>query len=131
MVTYGDGLSDINVKDLVRFHEKQDTVGTITGVHPRNKYGLLKINNKFIAESFIEKPVLKERTNGGFMVFKREFFNYINPAEFEHEALKRLVNKKQLSVYAHDGFWHSMDTYNDVDSPNQIWKEDPKWKVWK
>lgn len=131
MVTYGDGVADINIKDLVKFHKKQNTIGTITGVHPRSKYGLLKINDKFIAESFIEKPVLKERTNGGFMVFKKDFFNYINPAEFEHEALKRLVSKKQLSIYPHDGFWYSMDTYNDVDSLNQIWKEDPKWKVWK
>ncbi len=131
MVTYGDGVSDINIKDLVRFHIKQGTIGTITGVHPRNKYGLLKINDKFIAESFIEKPVLRERTNGGFMVFKKEFFNYINPAEFEHEALKRLVKEKQLSVYAHDGFWHCMDTYPDVDNLNKLWIEDPKWKVWK
>lgn len=131
MVTYGDGVADINIKELVKFHIKQKTIGTITGVHPRNKYGLLKINDKFIAESFIEKPVLKERTNGGFMVFKRNFFNYINPAEFEHEALKRLVKEKQLSVYAHDGFWHSMDTYPDVDSLNKYWKENPKWKVWK
>lgn len=131
MVTYGDGVADINISKLVDFHKKQDTIGTITGVHPRSKYGLLKINHKFIAESFIEKPILKERTNGGFMVFKREFFNYINPAEFEHEALKRLVSKKQLSVYSHDGFWHCMDTYADVSNLNKIWKEDPRWKVWK
>jgi glucose-1-phosphate cytidylyltransferase len=131
MVTYGDGLADINIKELVKFHIKQGTIGTVTGVHPRSKYGLLKTNDKFIAESFIEKPILKERTNGGFMVFKKDFFKYINPGEFEHEALKRLVKIKQLSVYAHDGFWHSMDTYPDVDNLNKLWIEDPKWKVWK
>ena len=65
------------------------------------------------------------------MIFKREFFKYLKPGEFEHEALKRLVVKRQLSVFNHDGFWHSMDTYPDVDSLNQFWKEDPKWKVWK
>jgi glucose-1-phosphate cytidylyltransferase len=131
MVTYGDGVSDINIKELVGFHLSQNTIGTVTGVHPRSKYGLLKIGKNNIAESFIEKPVLKERINGGFMVFKKSFFNYLKPGELEHDALKRLVNKKQLSVFVHDGFWHSMDTYNDVDSLNQLWREDPKWKVWK
>ncbi|MCL4415605.1 MAG: sugar phosphate nucleotidyltransferase [Actinobacteria bacterium] len=131
MVTYGDGVADIDIKKLVSFHKKQGTIGTVTGVHPRSKYGLLRINEKHIAEDFVEKPVLKERTNGGFMVFKKDFFNYINPAEFEHEALKRLVAERQLSVYAHDGFWHSMDTYTDVDDLNKIWREDPKWNVWR
>ncbi len=130
MVTYGDGVADLNIKKLVSFHKKQGTIGTITGVHPRSKYGLLKYNEANIVNSFIEKPVLKERTNGGFMVFKKEFFNFIKPNEFEHEGLKRLVLKKQLSVFPHDGFWHSMDTYPDVDNLNRLWAEDPKWKVW-
>lgn len=130
MVTYGDGVADIDIKKLVSFHKKQGTIGTITGVHPRSKYGLLKINEKNVAESFTEKPVLKERTNGGFMIFKREFFDYIKPGEYEHESLKRLVVKRQLSVYIHDGFWHSMDTYNDVDSLNGLWNDAPKWRVW-
>jgi len=130
MVTYGDGVSDLNIKELVKFHIKQGTIGTVTGVHPRSRYGLLTADKNKIVTSFIEKPVLKERTNGGFMVFKRNFFNYINPAELEHEALKRLVAKKQLSVYVHDGFWHCMDTYPDVDNLNRLWWEDPKWKVW-
>jgi len=131
MVTYGDGVSDINIEALVKFHIKQGTIGTVTGVHPRSKYGLLTTDENKIVTSFIEKPVLKESTNGGFMVFKKDFFNYINPGEFEHKALRRLVEEKQLSVYAHDGFWHCMDTYPDVDSLNKLWIEDPKWKVWK
>lgn len=131
MVTYGDGVSDLNIKELVKYHLKQGTIGTISGVHPRSKYGLLKTNDKGIVEDFQEKPVLKERTNGGFMIFKREFFDYLKPGELEHPALKRLVGKKQLSVFVHDGFWHSMDTYPDVDNLNKLWNEDPKWKVWK
>jgi len=130
MVTYGDGVSDIDIRKLVSFHKKQRTIGTITGVHPRSKYGLLKTGSDFVVESFTEKPVLKERTNGGFMIFKREFFDFIKLGEYEHEGLKRLVSKKQLSVYMHDGFWHSMDTYTDVDDLNRLWKENPKWKVW-
>jgi glucose-1-phosphate cytidylyltransferase len=131
MVTYGDGLSDINIKALVKFHNRQNTIGTITGVHPRSKYGLLKLGENNIVENFTEKPILKERTNGGFMIFKRDFFSYLKPGEFEHNALQRLVKKKQLSVFIHDGFWHSMDTYPDVDSLNKLWGENPAWKVWK
>lgn len=131
MVTYGDGVSNIDIGKLVSFHNKQKTIGTVTGVHPRSKYGLLSVGNNGIANRFIEKPVLKEQVNGGFMVFKMKFFNYLKPNEMEHEALRRLIEEKQLSVFSHDGFWHSMDTYPDVENLNKYWREDPKWKVWK
>lgn len=131
MVTYGDGVSNINIKDLVKFHESQNTIGTVTGVHPRSKYGLLKINENNLATKFMEKPVLKEWVNGGFMVFKREFFDYLRKGEMEHEAIKRLININQLSIFIHEDFWHSMDTYPDVENLNKFWLEDPKWKVWK
>lgn len=131
MVTYGDGVSNIDIQELVKFHKKQGTIGTVTGVHPRSKYGLLTIDKNKIVERFIEKPVLSEWVNGGFMIFKKEVFNYLKKGEFEHEAIKRLVKKKQLSIYVHKGFWHSMDTYPDVDNLNKYWKENPAWKVWK
>lgn len=132
MVTYGDGVSDVNINELVKFHKMQKTIGTVTGVHPRSKYGLLCINKKNVASKFIEKPVLKKNwVNGGFMVFKKDFFNYLKPGEMEHEGLKRLIQKSQLSIYVHEGFWHSMDTYPDVDNLNKSWNEDPKWKIWK
>lgn len=130
MVTYGDGVSDINIKELVEFHLKQKTIGTVTGVHPRSKYGLLKVRENGLVSKFIEKPVLNEWINGGFMIFKKDFFKYLNSGEFEHEALKRLIQQKQLSAFIHDGFWHCMDTYPDVDNLNKLWKEDPKWKIW-
>ena len=131
MVTYGDGVADIDIGELVKFHKKKGVIGTITGVHPRSKYGLLTIDKNNIVNKFIEKPILKEWVNGGFMIFKRSFFNYIRKGEFEHPALKRLLKNNQLSVYTHNGFWHSMDTYPDVDNLNKLWNEDPKWKVWK
>lgn len=130
MVTYGDGVSNIDIRKLVSFHKKQNTIGTITGVHPRSKYGLISIDKNSRANKFTEKPVLKEWVNGGFMVFRREAFKYFQEGELEHEALKRLIKENQLSIFIHEGFWHSMDTYNDVDSLNKIWVEDPKWKVW-
>lgn len=131
MVTYGDGVSNVNIKDLFKFHKAHGLTGTVTGVHPKSKYGLLTIDKNNIAREFLEKPILSERVNGGFMIFKKEFFSYLRPGEFEHKAIKRLIKHQQLSVYMHDEFWHSMDTYNDVDSLNKLWDEDPKWRVWK
>lgn len=121
----------MDIKNLIAFHKKQKTIGTITGVHPRSKYGLLRIDKERIAKKFVEKPILKEWVNGGFMVFKNEMFNFLRKGEMEHEALKRLIREKQLSIYIHEGFWHSMDTYPDVDNLNKMWKEEPKWKIWK
>lgn len=131
MVTYGDGVSNVNIEGLVKFHKKHNLVGTVTGVHPRSKYGLLTIDKKGVVQKFSEKPVLTEWINGGFMIFKKAFFSYLRESEFEHPAIKRLINEKQLSVYIHDGFWHAMDTYNDVDDLNKLWNDDPQWKVWK
>lgn len=130
MVTYGDGVSNVNISELVKFHKKQGLIGTVTGVHPRSRYGLLKIDKSKIAQKFSEKPVLNEWVNGGFMIFKKKFFSFLKEGEYEHEALKRLIAIKQLSVHIHDDFWHSMDTYNDVNDLNKLWNEDPKWKVW-
>lgn len=132
MVTYGDGVSDINIKELVKFHKKHKKLGTVTAVHPRSKYGLLSWDPKTnIVKGFVEKPVLLDRVNGGFMIFKRDFFDYLRPGEMEHEGLKRIIAEKQLSLFFHDGFWHSMDTYPDVESLNAFWRNDPKWKIWK
>ncbi|HSX40813.1 MAG TPA: sugar phosphate nucleotidyltransferase [Candidatus Saccharimonadales bacterium] len=131
MVTYGDGVSDVDLKKLLSFHKKQKTIGTITGVHPRTKYGLVHVDKNGLVSNFVEKPVLNEFVNGGFMIFKREFFKHLNNGEMEHVALKRLTKAKQLSLYFHEGFWHAMDTYADVESLNEIWARNPKWKLWK
>jgi glucose-1-phosphate cytidylyltransferase len=130
MVTYGDGVSDINIKELVYFHKKKQTIGTVTGVHPRSRFGLLSSADDGHVKKFVEKPILKQFVNGGFMIFKREFFEYLKEGEMEHEAIKRLIKKQQLSLYSHEGFWHSMDTYSDMGNLNRLWIEDPKWKVW-
>lgn len=132
MVTYGDGVADINLSELVEFHKKKNTIGTVTGVHPRSKFGLFSLDDKGIVKKFTEKPVLKEWVNGGFMVFKYNFFDYLREKELEHEAFKRLVNKKQLSLFVHSGFWFAIDTYKELDELNKIWDSgNPPWKVWK
>ncbi|HVA96947.1 MAG TPA: sugar phosphate nucleotidyltransferase [Candidatus Acidoferrales bacterium] len=130
MVTYGDGVSDLNINKLINFHKKQGTIGTVTGVHPRTKYGLIKIANNNIVEKFQEKPVLSDWVSGGYMVFNKKIFSYIRSDEMEIEALKKLIKKKQLSIYKHQGFWFAVDTYKELEDLNKIWNENPPWKLW-
>ncbi len=131
MVTYGDGVANINLKNLMKFHKKQKTIGTITGVHPRSKFGLVKTDNRSLVQKFKEKPILSEYVNGGFMIFNKGFFKYLNPGEMEHEGLKRLAAKNQLSLYKHDDFWYSVDTFKELKDLNKYWEQNPSWKVWK
>lgn len=131
MVTYGDGVGNIDIPALVAFHKKKKTIGTLTGVHPRSKYGMIKLEKMGIVSKFKEKPILKDWVNGGFMVFRKSFFNYLKPGETEHAALARISEEKQLSLYIHNGFWHCMDTYTDVESLNKYWNDNPRWKIWK
>ncbi len=133
MVTYGDGVSDINIANLVAFHKAQGRIGTITGVHPRTKYGMVRVDKQLRVTRFVEKPVLKnDWVNGGFMVFDKRFFSYLRHGEMEHEAIKRLIRDRQLSLYIHEGFWHAMDTYVDVQNLNALWESgNAPWKIWK
>jgi len=130
MVTYADGVSDINIKELVDFHRKQKTIGTITGVHPYSKYGLIHIDKeKNLVKNFDQKPMLYDYVSGGFMVFNKEAFNYFDKGPME-DGLVKLVSKSQLSVYRHEGFWKSMDTYKEMEELNQLWQEKKPWAVW-
>ena len=131
MVTYGDGVGNIDIPKLVAFHQKQNTIGTITGVHPRSKYGQVQVGRANHVVEFTEKPALRTRVNGGFMIFKKKFFKYLRPGELEHPALHRLVSERELSLFVHDGYWHAMDTYTDVETLNKSWSEKPGWKVCK
>jgi len=132
MVTYGDGVSDIDINELIKFHRKNKTIGTVSGVHPRSKYGLFTTDKNGIVNKFIEKPVLTEWVNGGFMVFKRNFFTYLREKELEHEAFKRLILENQLSLFTHEGFWFAIDTYKELDELNEIWNAgNSPWKIWK
>jgi glucose-1-phosphate cytidylyltransferase len=131
MVTYGDGVGDVNIKNLVDFHKEKDVTGLITGVHPTSKWGLVIADENNIVKRFKQKPVLREFVNGGFMVFKYEFFKYLRKREMVEISLDRLLKDKQLAVYHHEGYWSAMDTYQDVEEMNKQWKKDPIWKVWR
>ena len=131
MVTYGDGLINLDIRELLRFHKKQKTIGTITGVHPRTKFGLVQIDRENKVCEFTEKPVLSDWVNGGFMVFDKRFFSYLKPEEAEHPALRILAKENQLSLYKHDGFWHVMDTNKELEELNKLWNsKNPPRKMW-
>lgn len=131
MVTYGDGVGNVNIKDLIKFHLNKNVIGTITGVHPKSKWGLIVSDTNSLVKKFQQKPKLNQYVNGGFMVFKKEFFKYLKSRQTIEEALEKLIRDKGLSVYIHDSYWSAMDTYQDVEEMNKQWKKDPKWKVWR
>lgn len=133
LLTYGDGVSDIDLKKLIEFHKKQGTPATITGVHARSKYGKVKIDNNNLVNFFEEKPILDDWINGGFMILNKELLNH--PLLKENIPLEKfleaLAAEKKLSLYQHEGFWHCMDTSQDNDSLNNIWKSGKvPWKIW-
>ena len=130
MVTYGDGIADIDINKLVEFHKQHGKIATITGVHPISRWGLVKIDNENNVTEFAQKPMLYDYVNGGFMIFKKEFLDILKPGDMIEDALDRLISQKQLVLYRHDSFWYGMDTYKDFLFLNDLWEKDPKWKIW-
>jgi len=134
MLTYGDGVADIDINRLVAFHRQHGKLATVTGISPASRFGELKIQGDHV-ESFTEKPkVGSGLINGGFFIFKKEIFNYLTvdkTCDLEVGALELLAHDHQLMVYRHDGFWACMDTIRDMEYLNRLW-EDGKaaWKVW-
>ena len=115
LMTYGDGISNVNIKKLIQFHRKNKKIATLTAVRPPARFGSIKINGK-IVKVFREKSKLDEGwINGGFFVFDPKIFKYIkNDSTFlEKEPLEIISKKKQLIAYKHEGFWHCMDTLRD------------------
>ena len=126
IVTYGDGLADIDLLALVKFHENNQLNATITAVQPMNQYGVLGIDSDQNVTSFLEKPRMKEWINGGFFVFKKAIFTLLKEDSIlEKGPLETLSKQRQLKAFCHDGFWKSMDTYKDYEEMN---KQLPKYK---
>lgn len=131
MVTYGDGVSDIDIRKLLEFHKNQKSIGTITGIHPLSKFGMAVVDKADHVTQFSEKPVMNDWVNGGYMVFEKRFFDYLKPGETEHPALVRLADQRQLSLYRHEGFWFAVDTYKELETLNQVWQSgNAPWKIW-
>lgn len=132
MVTYGDGLSDINFTDLLRFHKAHGRLATVTAVRPPARFGGLIFDGDLVAE-FTEKPQIGEGwINGGFLVFEPQVFNYLKgDSSLEADVLERLAADRQLVAYRHDSFWQCMDTMRDKLLLDHLWQSGQvPWKVW-
>ena len=116
MLTYGDGLSNINLNKLLKFHKKHKRLATLTSVHPPARFGEIETKESLVSK-FEEKPQLQKGwINGGFFVFEPGFFKYLLPKKnvmLEREPIKKMVKKRELSAYKHEGFWFCMDTLRD------------------
>lgn len=133
MMTYGDGVANVNIPDLVDFHKKQNKLVTMTAVRPPARFGQMVIENNSVIE-FKEKPQIGQGwINGGFFVLQPEIKRYINDdhTAWEFESLEYIAADGQLSAYQHEGFWQSMDTLRDVHLLNKLWQEEKApWKIW-
>lgn len=132
MVTYGDGVSDINFADLLRFHKAHGRLATVTAVRPPARFGGLIFDGDLVAE-FTEKPQIGEGwINGGFLIFDPQVFEYLKgDSSLEADVLERLAADRQLVAYRHDSFWQCMDTMRDKLLLEHLWQSGQvPWKVW-
>ena len=133
LLTYGDGLSNINIKKLIDFHNSHKKIATLSSVLPDSSFGLFESDEEGTVKTFIEKPKSKNRVNGGFYVLNSEIFNYINGKSsqviLEKDVLPELAKKATLKEYKHDGFWKCMDTLRDkIDLEKILNDKGPIWK---
>lgn len=134
MLTYGDGVINLNITNLVEFHTAQKKLVTMTAVRPPARFGQMIIEDRRVVQ-FKEKPQIGEGwINGGFFVMQPEIVNYIKDysVSWEFESLERIAADGQLFAFQHDAFWQSMDTLRDVQLLNKLWQEgNAPWKIWK
>jgi glucose-1-phosphate cytidylyltransferase len=134
MVTYGDGVSDVDIRKLVEFHKSHGKLATVTTFRPISRFGILDINSENQVQNFIEKPKSDAWASAGYFVFQRKIFDYLDGDQciLEHEPLERLAAERQLVAYNHDGSFFAMDTYREFQILNDLWKSgQAPWKVWK
>jgi glucose-1-phosphate cytidylyltransferase len=131
-VTYGDGLSDVNLSALHRFHQSHGKLATLTTVRPISRFGILDLGKDGKVQRFVEKHKLDGVANAGFMVFNRRVLDYLDEdCVLEAEPLERLAQEGQLMAYAHEGFFYAMDTYREYKALNDQWAAGTApWKVW-
>ena len=134
-LTYGDGVSDVNITELIKFHEDHGLNGTITATHPPGRFGALDIHSDQRVTSFKEKPIGDGgMINGGFFVLSPKVLDFIEGDQtiWEREPLELLAKANQLKAYQHDGFWQCMDTLRDKKLLEELWDSGKApWKVWK
>jgi glucose-1-phosphate cytidylyltransferase len=134
MLTYGDGVADVNINRLLEYHRSHGKILTLTGVRPPSRFGELLISDGRVL-SFEEKPQISSgMINGGFMVFNKKLLSYLTPGEdcdFEFGVLEDLAKQGEIMVYEHHGFWECVDTERDLKHLNKLWNHNnAKWKLW-
>jgi len=135
MLTYGDGVSDVDLNSLLQFHQSHGKIATVTAVQPEGRFGSMEINDDGIVDHFKEKPKGDDKwINGGFFVLKPEVFNYLegdmDDTMWEEAPMQNLAGNHQLAAYQHKGFWKCMDAMRDKIELEALWQTDPKWKNW-
>jgi glucose-1-phosphate cytidylyltransferase len=136
LLTYGDGLSDINIKKLIKFQKKKNKIGTMSVVRIPPRWGYVKFDKDNTVKSFVEKSYKEEgRINGGFMIMSKEIFKFIKLNKkneiFESDTLPKLVKRQQLIAFKHNGFWQCMDNIREKRILENFWnKKKAPWKIW-
>ena len=134
MVTYGDGLANVDVGAILDFHRSHGRLATVTTVHPVSRFGMIDLSTEGLVTSFAEKPQVDGWMNAGFFVFNKGVFDYLTGDDcvLEREPLERLAADKQLMAFRHEGFFFAMDTYREYKLLNDLWTTGKApWKVWK
>ena len=137
ILTYGDGLANVNLQELITFHHSHGKIATVTAVQPAGRFGLLGMDDQHQVSSFKEKPIGDGGwINGGYFVLKSEVFSYLPPDAdlkmWEQDPLEGLAHDNQLMAYKHHGFWKCMDALRDKEDLNRLWESgQAEWKTWK
>jgi len=133
LLTYGDGVSNVDLNDLLRLHREQGRMVTLTAVRPPARFGGLQMDGDLV-ESFTEKPIIGEGwINGGYMICETQVFKHLTGDEcsFESQALQQIASLGQLAAYRHDGYWQCMDTLRELTVLRSLWESDKApWKIW-
>ena len=132
-VTYGDGLSDIDINNLISFHREKKSLATLTAIHPPERFGVLNLSGDYVTEFHEKHSGESSWINGGFFVFEPGIFDYLrdDSTVLEKAPLETLAKEKKLSAFKHDGFWYSMDTLRDKKHLENLWSSNnAPWKTW-
>ena len=132
-MTYGDGVSDVNLNNLLTFHKEKKSVATLTAIHPPERFGVLNLSGDYVTEFHEKHTGESSWINGGFFVFEPEIFDYLqnDSTVLERAPLETLAKEQKLAAFKHNGFWHPMDTLRDKKHLEDLWtSEKAPWKTW-
>ena len=132
-VTYGDGVSDVNLNNLISFHKEKKSLATLTAIHPPERFGVLNLSEDYVTEFHEKHAGESSWINGGFFVFEPEIFDYLHDDStvLERTPLETLAKEQKLTAFKHNGFWYPMDTLRDKKHLETLWiSEKAPWKIW-